>query len=64
MMLDYRDEYASDWAALTLVASKFVMAPETLRTSVRRAQVDGGLRPGLTTGCSISHDRCSMPFLV
>ena len=34
---------------MTSVASKFEMAPETLRTWVRRAQVDGGLRPGRTT---------------
>ena len=32
-----------------LVASKLGMSPETLRTWFRRAQVDGGLRPGLTT---------------
>ena len=49
MVLDHRDEYLSEWAALTSVASTFGMAPETLRTWVRRAQVDGGLRPGLTT---------------
>jgi transposase len=49
MVLDHRDEYSSEWAALTSVASKFGMAPETLRTWVHRAQIDGGLRPGLTT---------------
>ena len=49
MVLDHRDEYSSEWAALTSVASEFGMAPETLRTWVRRAQIDGGLRPGLTT---------------
>lgn len=49
MVMEHRDEYSSGWAAMTSVASKFGMAPETLRTWVRRAQVDGGLRPGLTT---------------
>lgn len=49
MVLDHRDEYSSEWAALTSVASKFGNAPETLKIWVRRAQIDGGLRPGLTT---------------
>jgi transposase len=49
MVVDHRDEHASLWAAITSVASKLGMNPETLRVWVRRAEVDGGLRPGLTT---------------
>ncbi len=49
MVMDHRDEYSSEWAAMISVASKLGMSPETLRTWFRRAQVDGGLRPGLTT---------------
>ena len=43
------DDYSSEWAAITSVSSKLGMTPETLRVWVRRAQIDGGLRPGLTT---------------
>ncbi len=49
MVVEHRDEYPSEWAAMTSVAVKLGMTPETLRVWVRRAQVDGGLRPGLTT---------------
>jgi transposase-like protein len=49
MIAEHRDEYPSEWAAMTSVAAKLGMTPETLRVWVRRAQVDGGLRPGLTT---------------
>ena len=42
-------DFSSEWAAITSVSSKLGMAPETLRHWVRRAQIDGGLRPGLTT---------------
>ncbi len=49
MIVEHRDEYPSEWAAMTSVAGKLGMTPETLRVWVRRAQVDGGLRPGLTT---------------
>jgi transposase-like protein len=49
MVVEHRDEYPSEWAAMTSVAAKLGMTPETLRVWVRRAQVDGGLRPGLTT---------------
>ena len=34
---------------MTSVATKLGMTAETLRSWVRRAQVDGGRRPGLTT---------------
>jgi hypothetical protein len=36
-------------AAFTSIAGKLGMTPETLRVWVRRAQVDDGVRPGLTT---------------
>lgn len=46
---EHLDEYSSEWAAMVSVSSKLGMTPETLRHWVRRAQIDGGLRPGLTT---------------
>jgi transposase len=49
MVADHRDEYPSEWAAFTSISAKLGMTPETLRTWVRRAQVDEGLRPGLST---------------
>lgn len=30
MVVEHRDEYPTDWAALALVASKLEMTPETL----------------------------------
>jgi transposase len=48
MVLEHRDEYPSEWAAMTSVATKLGMTAETLRSWVRRAQVDDGVRPGLT----------------
>ncbi len=49
LVLDHRDEYRSEWAAITSVAHKFGMSGETLRSWVRQAERDEGLRPGLTT---------------
>jgi transposase len=49
MVIEHADEYPSEWAAMTSISGKLGMTPETLRTWVRRAQIDGGLRPGLTT---------------
>lgn len=49
MVVDHQDDFSSEWAAITSVSSKLGMTPETLRIWVRRAQIDGGLRPGLTT---------------
>jgi transposase len=49
MVIDKRPDYPSEWAALTATSKLFGMSAETLRTWVRRTQVDTGARPGLTT---------------
>src|SRR5580698_7672837 len=49
MVAEHRNEYPSEWAAFTSIAAKLGMTAETLRTWVRRAQIDEGIRPGLTT---------------
>ena len=47
--LEHRDEYTSEWAAITSIASKCGMTAETLRKWIRRAQVDSGAIPGTTS---------------
>jgi transposase len=50
MVEEHRREYASEWGAIVSIAGKLgVTSPETLRTWIRRAEVDGGQRAGLTT---------------
>jgi transposase len=49
MVLDHEHEYGSQWEAITAVAEKLGPTPETVRNWVRRAEVDEGRRPGLTT---------------
>jgi transposase len=49
MVLDHASEYESQWAAITSIATRFGMTAETLRKWVRRAEVDAGARPGLST---------------
>ena len=49
MVMEHRGEHPSEWAAMCSIASKFGMTTETLRKWVRRAEVDGGTRPGLTS---------------
>jgi transposase len=49
LVQEHAGEYSSQWAALTSIATKCGMTPETLRKWVRRAEVDSGSRPGLTT---------------
>ena len=48
-MLEHAGEHASQWAAITSIATKCGMTPETLRKWVRRAEIDAGARPDLTT---------------
>ncbi len=49
MVLEHSREHPSEWAAITSIAAKVGVHKETLRIWVRRAQVDAGQRPGLTT---------------
>jgi transposase-like protein len=49
LVLEHAGEYPSQWAALKSIAVKCGMTPETLRKWVRRAEVDAGARPGVTT---------------
>ena len=49
LVFEHQHEYESQWAAIVSVAAKIGCTPETLRTWVRRAEVDGGRRPGITS---------------
>ena len=49
MVLEHRDEYASEWAAFRSVASKIGCNAETLRGWVRQHERDRGDRSGLTS---------------
>lgn len=49
MVFEHQEEHPSQWAAICSIAQKFGISHETLRKWVRRAEVDEGLRPGLTT---------------
>ena len=46
---EHQHEHESQWAAIVSVAGKIGCTAETLRRWVRRAEVDEGRRPGLTS---------------
>ncbi len=49
LVLEHQRDYPSQWAAISSIASKSGMTAETLRKWVRRAEVDEGARPGLSS---------------
>ena len=49
MVREHGPEHASQWAAITSIASKLGCTGETLRNWVRQAERDTGQRAGLTT---------------
>jgi transposase len=49
MVFEHQHEYPSQWQAIGEIAAKLGVHRETLRVWVRRVEVDGGQRPGLTT---------------
>ena len=49
LVLTDEHEHSSRWAATQSVASKIGCTPETLRTWVKKIEVDSGTQPGITT---------------
>ena len=50
MVAEVRPNYEHEYAAISAVAAKLgIGTPETVRKWVRRAEVDSGKRPGITT---------------
>lgn len=49
MVQEHRGEYPSLWAAVESIAPKIGCVAQTLLEWVKRAEVDGGTRPGTTT---------------
>ena len=49
MVFDHQAEHPSQWAAINSIAGKIGCTGETLRSSVRQAERDQGLRGGPTT---------------
>lgn len=49
MALDARRDPATSTGAIKRIADQLGIHPEALRTWVRQAEIDGGLRPGTST---------------
>ena len=49
MVQEHRGEYPSLWAAVESIAPKIGCVPQTLLEWVKREEVDGGRRDGLST---------------
>ena len=49
MVQEHRGEYASLWSAVESIAPKIGCVPQTLLEWVKRAEIDTGVREGVTT---------------
>ena len=49
MLLECESEHPTRWSAMRSVAEKIGCSPETLRTWAKRAEIDAGKRPGMTS---------------
>ena len=50
LVAEHRGDYETEYAAIRSVAAKLgIASPESLRKWVRRAEVDAGQRPGVTS---------------
>ena len=69
LVFDHQHEHVSQWSAIVSVAGKIGCTPETLRSWVRRVEVDGGrhrpwspLRPGSWFGIAFEHQVTGSPY--
>lgn len=49
LVLEHRDDYPSEWAAIRAVSKRLGMTAETLRSWIRQQQIDDGRRDGVTS---------------
>jgi transposase len=49
LVRDHAGDYPSEYAAITAVAGRLGMSPETLRLWIRQDEIDSGKAPGMTT---------------
>ncbi len=49
MVFEHEKDYESRWATLVSISSKIGCTPETLRSWVKRNEIDSGRREGLST---------------
>ena len=49
MVFDHEGEHGSRWATIVSIAAKIGCTPQTLNGWTRKAEVDAGVKPGVTT---------------
>jgi transposase len=49
LVRDHVGDYPSEWAAISTVAGRLGMSPETLRKWIRQQEINSGEAPGLST---------------
>lgn len=49
MVIEHRGEHTSQWAAIVSIAAKIGCTAQTLNEWIKKADVDSGRRPGVTT---------------
>jgi transposase len=53
MVLDHEGEHPSRWATIMSIAGKIGCTAQTLNEWVKKAEVDSGRKPGLTTDMAV-----------
>jgi transposase len=52
LVTGHAEDYGSEWEAISTVAGRLGMSPETLRKWIRQSEVDAGDREGTTTAAA------------